>query len=70
MGLFFYRDYEDLLEFANQQGFNEALPDSDSDSGEVADLSKKNITNFLEANGFAVQDLKEVIDNSLGESHE
>lgn len=70
MGFFFYQDYEDLLEFANQQGLNEALPDSDSDSGEVADLSKENITNFLRTKGYAVQDIKTVKQNSSGESHE
>ena len=69
MKLFFYKDYEDLLEFANQQGFDESLPDSDS--GEVADLSKEHIINFLEAKGYAVQDIKEAVNqNGLGENHE
>ena len=71
MKLFFYQDYEDLLKFANQRGFDEALPDSDS--GEIADLSKEHITNFLSAKGYAVQDMKEAIKYSgsrSGESHE
>ena len=62
MGCFFYKSYEELLEFAQQEGFDETLPDADS--GDVADVSEKKIKEFLLANGFGAQNIDEAMKSS------
>jgi SOS response regulatory protein OraA/RecX len=59
MGCFFYKTFEELLEFAQQQGFDETLP-----SDQVADVSKEKIKLFLESKGFSAQDINEAMISS------
>ena len=62
MGCFFYSAFEELLEFAQQEGFDETLPDVDS--GDVANVSEKNIKEFLLAKGFTAQNIQEAMKSS------
>ena len=62
MGCFFYKTFEELLEFAQQEGFDETLPDKDS--GGVANISEKSIKDFLLIKGFGAQNLEEAMKSS------
>jgi hypothetical protein len=62
MGCFFYKTFEELLEFAQQEGFDETLPDADS--GDIADVSEKKIKEFLLASGFGAQNIQEAMMSS------
>jgi hypothetical protein len=62
MGCFFYKTFEELLEFAQQEGFNETLPDADS--GDVADVSENNIKQFLSSKGYDTQNIDEAMISS------
>jgi hypothetical protein len=62
MGCFFYKTFEELLEFAQQEGFDQTLPDADS--GGVADVSENKIKEFLLANGFGAQNIQEAMMSS------
>jgi|TARA_R110002020_G_scaffold215754_4_gene423041 hypothetical protein len=62
MGCFFYKTFEELLEFAQQEGFDETLPDTDS--GDVANISEKNIKEFLLSKGLGAQSIYEAMRSS------
>ncbi len=62
MGCFFDKTFEELLEFAQQEGFDETLPDADS--GGVANISEKSIKDFLLIKGFGAQNLEEAMKSS------
>ena len=69
MSCFYYKSYDELLEFAKSHGIEKSPPKSGIDG--VIDLSEKSIKNFLSSKGQTAQDLDELVKpNNLVEEEE
>jgi len=69
MSCFFYKSYDELLEFAKSEGIEKSSPKSGADG--VIDLSEKSIKDFLSSKGHTSQDLDELVKpNNLVEEEE